>query len=105
MSTGIVAASPGWIIIEFNKEWEFEEIEIAGFNGNTSAFAVSNGANCQILTSKDKSNWVSVGSIPGNYGAFIQKVRLTKSSAKYIKFQHNSYLGIGYLDVIKFNKK
>jgi hypothetical protein len=101
LTKGIVATHPGWIILELNKEWEFSEIEIAGYNGNTTAFAVSNGANCQILTSKDKSNWTTVGTIPANYGAYIQKVRLTKTTAKYIKFQHTSYLGIGYLDVLK----
>ena len=69
---GIVSNTPGWIIVELNKEWEFEEIEIGGFNGNSNAFASTNGANSAILTSKDKSNWITVGTIPSNYGSYSE---------------------------------
>lgn len=99
LNTGICATSPGWIIVELNREFEFDRIEIAGFNGNMNVWAPSNGENAQILTSVDKINWKYVGCIPYGYGPKITSVTLIKSHAKYIKFQHNTYLGLGYLDI------
>jgi len=101
LTKGICATTPGWIVIELNNDWEFNEIEIGGYNGNTNLWGATNGANAQVMTSKDKSNWTTVGTLPSTYGAVITKVQLTKSSGKYIKFNHNSYLGIGYLEIIK----
>ena len=101
---GIVAISPGWILIELNKEWEFEDIEIGGYNGNPNAFAPTNGGGANILTSNNKINWVTVGILPHNYGSFVTSVRITKSSAKYIKFVSNSYLGIGFLEIKKLKQ-
>jgi hypothetical protein len=98
---GICATSPGWIIIELNNEWDFDEIELAGWGGNTNIWGASNGSNATILTSKDRYNWTTVGTIPSNYNSVIQTVKLTRSSGRYIKFQGNSYLGIGYLNIIK----
>lgn len=100
---GICATSPGWIIIELNTEWEFEELEIGGWNGNSTYWYANNGVGASIMTSNDKVNWKTVGTIPNNYGSQIQTVKLTKSSGKYIKFNHNSYLGLGYLDIKKMN--
>lgn len=101
---GICVQSPYDIIINLNFEHEFDKIEIGGWNGNTSLWYPGNGSNSKILTSKDKKTWVEVGTIPSNYGATIQTVSLKKSSAKHIKFQHNSYLGIGYLNVIRIGE-
>lgn len=102
MRKGICAAYPGWIIIELSREAEFEEIEIAGWNGNNNIWASSNGSGAQIMISNDKINWHSVGVIPSNFGSGIQTVRLSrKATAKWLKFQHNSYLGIGYLKIKK----
>jgi len=97
---GICATSPGWIIIEMNTETLIEKIEIGGWNGNTGLWAASNGSLATIYTSQDKDDWKQVGTIPDDYGAKIQTVSLTKSSAKYLKFESGSYLGIGYLKVI-----
>ena len=97
--TGICAISPGWIVIELNKEWEFDEIEVAGWNGNTTLWGVANGAGASILTSTDKSDWKTVGTLPTDFGDTIKSVKLTKSSGKYIKFNCNSYLGLGYLHI------
>jgi hypothetical protein len=98
---GICAVSPGWIIIELNNEWEFDEIEIGGWGGNSSLWGSSNGSSAAILTSKDKKTWITVGTIPSNYSNVVQNVKLTKSTGRYIKFNGNSYLGIGYLNIIK----
>jgi hypothetical protein len=98
---GICTISPGWITIELNNQWEFDEIEIKGYCGNSTAWYPGNGSGAQIMTSVDKINWKTVGSIPGNFGASIQTVKLTKSLARYIKFSYSSYLGIGYLKIKK----
>jgi uncharacterized protein YdcH (DUF465 family) len=102
MMGGICVQSPYYIIIELNFEHEFEKIEIGGWNGNSSLWYAGNGANAQILTSTDKSKWTDVGKIPSNLGASIQTVTLKRSIAKYIKFQHNSYVGIGYLKIHRY---
>ena len=47
---GICAISPGWIILELNREIEIEKIEVAGWGGNTGLWGVSNGFSAQILT-------------------------------------------------------
>lgn len=99
LKTGICVQSSYYITIELNFEHDIEKLEIAGVIGNSS-WAVSNGINAKILTSTDKNNWKEVGTIPSNFGENIITVPLKKSVAKYIKFQHNSYLGIGYLNIL-----
>jgi len=101
LTKGICSASPGWILIELNGEWEFDEIECAGFNGNSTVWYVGNGASATIQTSKDKNNWTTVGTLPANFGATIQCTKLTKSTGRYIKFKNNAYLGLGYLNIKK----
>lgn len=102
LKNGIVATTPGWIIIQLNEEWEIDSIEVGGWNGNSVIFSATNGANSTIHTSKDKKTWTNVGTLPSSFGAFIQTVNLTNSTGKYLKFQSTGYLGIGYL---KINKK
>lgn len=98
---GICAISPGWIILQLNCETEIEEIEVSGWAGNTGIWGEANGAGAQIQTSTDKTNWENVGTLPSNHNRVIQKVVLTKTRAKYLKFQHNGYLGIGYCRILK----
>lgn len=98
---GICAATPGWIIIELNGLWEFEEIECGGFNGNANVWYVGNGASATVSTSQDKQKWTSVGTLPSNHGNLVQTVKLTKSTARYIKFSNNAYMGLGYLKIKK----
>ena len=98
---GICSDSPGWIIIEFNDLFDFEEIEVGGWNGNSSIWASSNGSNASIEVSIDKNKWEKVGNLPSNFNGSVSLVILNKiCSASYIKFNHNSYLGIGYLKII-----
>ena len=102
LTKGICANSPGWIIIELSREVEFREILIGGWNCNTNLWGASNGSGAQIMTSVDKKSWNQVGSIPSTFGSAIQTVKLTEIvNAKWVKFQHNSYLGIGYFMIKK----
>lgn len=96
---GLVTNYPGWIIIKLNGEWEFDEIVIGGYQGNTGAFAADNGGGATIETSKDNLKWTNVGTIPSGFGYANLTVKLTKSSARFIKFTSTSYLGIGYLEI------
>ena len=97
---GICATSPGWIIIEFNDIFDFEELEIAGWGGNSGIWAASNGSNSRIEVSIDKVVWNNVGTIPSTYSSSIIPVKLTKSvSARFIKFVGTSSLGIGFLKI------
>jgi hypothetical protein len=100
-SKGICSDSPGWIIIEFNDIYSFDEIEVGGWNGNSSIWSPSNGAGASIEVSNDMNIWEKVGNLPSTYSGSRSSVILHKiCSAKYIKFNHNSYLGIGYLKII-----
>ncbi len=97
---GICAISPGWIILELNRETEFDEVEVGGWQGNTGIWASTNGNGARILTSINKSNWVDVGTVGSNLST-ITKQKLTKSKAKWIKIQGTGYTGIGYFKISK----
>jgi hypothetical protein len=99
MMKGICCSYGGWIILELIREAEFEEFEVGGWGGNPNIWGPSNGASATVLTSIDKATWITVGSLPSNYGAMIQNVKVTRSKAKWIKFQCSSYLGIGYFKI------
>ncbi len=99
LDKGICAGAPGYIIIHFSREVEFEEIEVAGYNGNSIAWLVSNGKNSAIQTSTDLNTWKNVGSLPEDFGHIIQTVKLTRSKAKYIKFYSGDLIGLGYLSI------
>ncbi len=101
LKTGICVQSPYTIIIELNFEHEFDKIEVGGYNGNTSVWGVTNGANAKIWTSKDKSNWTEVGTLPTDFGNKVSTVNVKKTSAKFIKFHHTSYVGLGHLKICK----
>lgn len=100
---GICAVSAGWIIIELNEQWDFSELTIGGWRGNKSLWYSDNGSGADISTSVDKVKWVSVGKIPTGYGTTNKSVKLTPSTAKFIKFSSSSYVGIGYLKISKRN--
>lgn len=101
LNKGICVQAPYYITIELNFEHEFEKIDVAGWNGNSGMWSVANGSNAQILTSRNKSTWTEVGNLPTLSGT-ITSVILKRTTAKYIKFQHNSYLGIGYLKIYRY---
>lgn len=101
LTTGVCVQSTYYITIELNFDHEFEKIEIGGFTGNNGSWAPSNGQGAKIATSIDKNNWKDVGDIPNNFGSTIITVPLKKSIARYIRFKHTSYLGLGYLKIIK----
>jgi len=100
LQRGICATSPGWINIELQDKITIHEIEVGGWNGNSSIWGVSNGGGATISTSNDKSSWQSVGTLPSGFGATVQQITLTKPEAKYVRFQHNSYLGLGYFRIL-----
>lgn len=104
LKKGTCTGSPGWIILELNSDWEFEEIEVGGYTGDTQLWYSGNGSGAAIETSADKTTWTKVGSIPSNYANGIVKVKVKKSTAKFIRLNHTSYLGIGYLNVIKIEE-
>lgn len=96
---GIAVNSPYYIMFELENETEIKTIDIHGFSLNPSLFAPTNGANAKILVSKDNINFEDVGNIPSTYNQFEIKIELKIKCGKYLKFQHTSYLGIGYLKI------
>jgi len=101
MMKGFALQSPYHIIFQLNHETDLNAIEIGGYNGNTGSWAPSNGSGAKILTSTNKTTWTEVGTIPANYASSVVRVPLKQSTALYLKFQHNTYLGIGFLKVVK----
>lgn len=98
---GICADKPGWLIVELNNEWEFEEIEVGGWCGNQNLWYSGNGGGSKIFTSVDKEKWKSVGTLSSGFANKIVTVKLHRSFGRYIKFEHNNYLGLGYLFIKK----
>lgn len=99
LSGGFCLNSPYWIIFELDFEHEINEIKVAGFSPDRSRWAPSNGSNAKVYTSLDNQNWKEVGKLPSNFGNTILTVTLTTSEAKYLKFQHTTYLGLSYLKI------
>jgi hypothetical protein len=98
---GICAASPAWIIIELDNEWEFNHIEICGYNGDINSWTPKTDYQATILTSINKENWKSVGSVPKNMNRDSVSIRLTTSKAKFIKVLSAGRFGIGFLKIHK----
>ena len=96
---GIVANTPGVITLTLNRECETEEIEIGGYNGNSTAWYVGNGKGANIFTSTDNSSWINVGVLPEDFGHNIIKISIKRGKIKYLRFSHTDYMGIGYLEV------
>ncbi len=101
LKKGICTGSPGWIILELNSDWEFEEMDVGGYTGDTELWYSGNGAGAAIETSMNRETWTKVGSVPSNYANAITKVKLKKSTAKFVRFNHTSYLGIGHVYIHK----
>lgn len=99
LQKGIVANTPGIITITLSRDVEFEEIDIAGFNGNSTAWFVGNGRGASILTSSDNAHWTNVGTLPPEFGHVITNIKLKKTKAKYLRFSHTDFIGIGFLEV------
>lgn len=102
---GYCANSPATITIQFNREVEFEEVNVGGYNGNSLAWYVGHGRGANIQTSLDNVSWNTVGTIPNEYGHVIINVKVSRSRAKYIRFSHHEYFGIGHLEVKEYVKK
>jgi hypothetical protein len=95
---GICVQSPYEIIFELNTVHEIQNISIRGWTENTGIWSGTNGENAVISVSEDKSKWETVGKIPPGFGSEIKTVKFQTQHAKYVKFKHNSYLGIGFID-------
>jgi hypothetical protein len=100
LTKGICVSAPYHIIIELNSDHNIVSIDVGGYNGNSNLWYVGNGSGAKIYTSCDKISWTEVGTI-SSLGATIRNIVLTPSIGRYIKFQHNSYLGLGYLKIYK----
>lgn len=97
LNTGICARSPGWITIKLDNEYFIEGLDIGGYRGNQSYWSPDHGSGAPIKISLNNTNWTTVSSIPSGFGSSIQSVKFNSVAARYIKFEHGSYLGIGYL--------
>jgi hypothetical protein len=87
-----------WILFAFECESIVSKIEIAALSYNKpSTFATNQGKDSIIQTSLDGTTFVEVGRIPDNYSTTPIVIKLKKSRARYLKFIHTSYIGIGYL--------
>lgn len=100
-SYGLCVNKGGNIIFDLGKEITFSKIESKGFTGNSLGWHPSQGMGATIYTSKDKTTWTSVGSLPKSHGASIISFNTLASTARYIKLENQKgYIGIGYFGVI-----
>jgi len=100
LGSAILTNSPGWMIVEFDSQVEFDQLEIGGYTGEGWNYPTGYGAGGNISTSTDKKNWNVVGTIPTGFGNTIMKVKLTSSCARYIKFESNTWLSVGFLNIL-----
>lgn len=105
MIGGICSSVPGNITFKLNSDWEINEIEVGGYKGSTTIWYPENGSGATISTSEDGKTWVVVGKIPSGFGKEVKTIKLKTSVARYLKFSHNSYLGISYLNIKKIEDK
>ena len=102
LKTGICCNSPGWIEIELNALHEFQEIELAGYQGKKSDWYSGNGAGAQVLISENSTSYKKIGNIPIKFDREVVTIRLdSKVRAKYVKILNSTYLGLGYFNVVK----
>ena len=102
MEKGVCANKPGWIEFELSTIWDFSTINIGGYQGDKKAWYPGNGSGAQILVSENGRDYVKVSNIPSKYSKEIVEVKFDKIvKAKFIKFVHSSFLGIGYLEIVK----
>jgi hypothetical protein len=100
LDTGICCNAPGRITFELKGLCEFESIEVGGWNGNKTLWYPGNGAGAKIYVSKDNVEWEQAGTLSSSFASKIVQIKLkSKFLAKYIKFEHSSFIGFGYLFV------
>lgn len=104
MMTGICAKSPGWIEFELNSLWEFDEIKLGGYKGNSNSWYSGNGAGAQVLVSENGKDYKKIGIVPSKFGVEPVSIKFDQTqSGKFIKFTHSSYLGLGYFYIEKMS--
>jgi len=101
---GICVQSPYEITFELNMVHELAGCDIKGWvDGNSSGWGCNYGENAEILVGETKDgSFNNVGRIPNGFGSEIKTVKFKSSvKAKFVRFKHNSYLGIGYINFFK----
>jgi hypothetical protein len=100
LNRAFLTDSPGVITVHFDNEVEFEEMEVGGFTGDGD-WVLANGWGCgaKILTSVDGNTWELVGILPTGFGERIIPATVKRSSARYLKLQHHTWMAIGYLNI------
>jgi len=84
------------ISITLNQICDINRLKIGGWIGNPNVWNSANGIGAKIYTSLDKVQWTEVGLIPNGFGSSIITIEVRPTKAKYVQFQHSSYLGLGY---------
>jgi hypothetical protein len=98
-----ICTNSGFIILELNREVEFENIQIGGFTGaNDWIYSGGYGVGASIETSTDKFSWKNVGKFPSEFGTQIIPLTIIKSKAKFIRLNYSSWIGLGFFKVIIF---
>lgn len=95
--TGICCKAPGKLQFELNGNWEFEEIDVLGYNGDTALWYPGNGSGAKIYSSPDNVTWTQIGTLSSSFASKLVTIKVKRSQARFIKFEHTSYLGLAYL--------
>ena len=97
--TGTCVSTPAWILLELNKECEFNTIHVQGYTKNVSDWSPEYGVNATIKFSLDKNKWTTFGCIPSGFGTSLKSISSTKIKAKFLKIEGTTNLGIGHIRV------
>jgi hypothetical protein len=95
VTTGLSTGMNGWIIIEFDKECTLEEFEVQTLQDIN--WSSSHGNNSSVSFSKNRIIW--------EYKTMLLKngelCKFKRTTAKYIKFESNLFIGLSYLKIKK----
>jgi len=96
--SGVCCNSPGWMIVDFQKEIFLNNLQVVGYHGNSVDWYPGNGNNASILYSINKRDWTNTGQKLGNLESSKPNfICLGGLVARYVKFDHNAFLGFSVL--------
>lgn len=90
------------IVLDIGRSARITKIEMKGYCGNPDKLHPTQGAGCEVQSSNDGINYVTIGNVPKNFGKTLIIFSVTPTTSRYIKIlSGNGYLGIGYFAAIE----
>ena len=100
LNTAVLTENKGWLVVQFKDTILLDCIEIGGYTGEQGwSTRIGYGAGGNLAISVDSVSWEEVAKIPSGFGSEIIDINFTLSLAKYLRFESNDWLAIGFVGV------